>query len=300
MRLSSGEIAEVLGNYDIGEFRDIARLRSGYANTNFRLTTDRGDFLLRICREKSEDNILYEMRILKLLAKMDFPAAYPIPKKNGSYVCRLNSQRITLYRYIEGAEPGLNTVTVTEIAKAAAVLNSYEDWRKVQKENAITIDLCRGLIRKFASAPHQYPDIFDFFMNETEYLYDPLKEVVPVGLVHGDIFPDNTIFDGDRLVAIIDFEEVCTDNLLFDVGVTVNGFCFVDNRLRGDLLDTFLENYHSVRPISMREYELLPFYIRWGAFAMIYWHLKNLLMEKDPRKLERILFFLERLRHLEY
>jgi len=300
MKLSARDIIEILNNYNIGEFRDIKSLSSGYANTNFKVTTDRGNFLLRICREKSEKDILYETKILGLLARTNFPAAYPIPKKDSGYVCRYNSHRITFYTFIEGAEPDVNTATVREIAKAVAVINSYVDWKEVEKENAITIELCRELILKFPTAPHQYPDIFDFFTKETDYLYEPLKEVIPAGLVHGDIFPDNTIFDGGRLVAIIDFEEVCTDNLLFDVGVTINGFCFVGNRLQRDLLGTFLDNYNSVRPISTREYEVLPFYVRWGAFAMIYWHLKNLLVEKDQRKMERLLFFLERLRHLEY
>lgn len=50
-----------------------------------------------------------------------------------------------------------------------------------------------------------------------------LHSDLPKGIVHGDVFSDNALFLNGRLVAIIDWEEVCEDSLLIDVGMTICG-----------------------------------------------------------------------------
>jgi len=298
MNPSAKDISNVLSTYNIGTLLEFNLMKSGYANRNYRIITDAGTYLLRVCKEKKEEEILHEMKILGSLREIDFPAAYPLARDDGGFITRNELGFIVIYDFIEGNEPELNRRSVASVARAAAQLNIYPKWEGLRKENALSIELCRSVIDSFGKTKYDYPDLFDYFIEETEMLAKPLSEKLPKGLIHGDIFPDNTIYGGNDLLAIVDFEEVCTDSLLIDVGVTINGFCFRDNRLVPELLDVFLSEYGSVRPLSAKESELLPYYIRWGAHAMIGWHLKHLVRKTDPRKEERARFFMERIKRL--
>ncbi len=292
------EIREILGMYELGQPLSLERLHSGFANLSYRLETDTGTFLFRICTEKSDDEIEYELRILRKLKENNFPAAYPIARRDEEYISHHGKGHIVIYDFIHGGQPECTGETVREIARAVAHLNSMKEWEPLKKGNALDLQLCQTVISQYPHAPNHYPGTFDYFRKETEYLSGPLQENIPCGLIHGDVFPDNTIFRDNQLQAIIDWEEACTDRLLIDVGVAINGFCFPKNRLDDKLLDVFLKHYESIRKLSVKERELLPFYIRWGAHAMIAWHLKHLIYVKDPRKIDRVTMFMERLKRL--
>ena len=323
MEPSLSEVDVILREYELGRARSLERQPGGYANMNFRLVTESKDsgneeiekgggnqwedgcrmrtreVLLRICTEKTVEDVGYEMRVMEKLRSINFQAAYPIQRRDGGFLTDHMLGTMVIYEFIQGNEPECNEETVGEIARAVAVLNSMKGWGELRRRNALSIELCREVLSGFNVAPCHYPDIFQWFREETDHLEDALKEDLPVGLIHGDIFPDNTMFQGNSLQAILDWEEVCTDKLLIDVGVTINGFCFPGNRLDHKLMDTFLREYQLIRELAQRERELLPSYIRWGALAMIAWHLKYLMHEKDPKKMERVKMFMDRLKALK-
>lgn len=298
MRLTIKDANKVLQNYNFGEVSTTKRLTSGFANINYKIKTTKGNFLFRICAEKSLKEIQYEIKVMNELRKIKFPTAFPIKRKDGQFINKTKFGEVVIYNFAVGEEPKVNEKTAKEIARAVAKLNTLKNWKKLKKGNAINLKLCKDNIMKFNSAKNKYPKIFEYFREETEFLSKPLKEKVPQGLVHGDIFPDNTKFKENKLVAILDFEEVCTDNLLFDVGVTINGFCFQNNKLNPKLLKVFLEEYQKIRKISSKERKLLPFYIQWGAHAMICWHLKHLLNNRESKKLNRVKYLMNRVKQL--
>src|SRR5262249_49667961 len=52
---------------------------------------------------------------------------------------------------------------------------------------------------------------------------------LPEGIIHGDLFPDNVLYDGDRLVALLDFEQASDGAPAYDLAVTVLAWCFDDD-----------------------------------------------------------------------
>ncbi len=287
-KIQSEQIETVFSHYPLGNVRSFERLLSGYSNVNYKVDTDRGSYLYRICRRQSLDSILYEMKLMQALKKIEFPAAFPIPRKDGTYVTPLGCDRIAIYEFIQGEEPEVNPEAVKAVAKAVGELSNLKDWKKFSRKNPINLDNCYQLIHQFQGAKYKYPDIFEYFIDQTEYLEKHLSRPIPQGIIHGDIFPDNTVFSGENLLAIIDFEYACSDNLLIDLGVAINGFCCPQNQLDEQLLITFIQSYNQIRRITPEEIELLPYYIQWGGHGMLSWHLKNdLLNQKNSRKLNR-------------
>jgi homoserine kinase type II len=57
---------------------------------------------------------------------------------------------------------------------------------------------------------------------------------LPRGLIHGDLFRDNVLWDGPRITALLDFESASDGVLAYDLMVTVLAWCY------GGALDTGL------------------------------------------------------------
>jgi len=218
-------IKKVLENYKLGSLKDCKKISHGFANLNFKITTANGNFLFRINKHQELSTIQYELRVLNELKKINFPTAYPISRRDDRFITVTAEDKIVIYDFIEGEIPDINIRTVSEMATAAARLNSIPNWQKFTKKNAINIDNCFDLMGKFDTAKCKYPEVFKHFSEQTEYLDKYVRENLPQGIIHSDLFPDNTIFKDNKLIAFIDFEEVCTDDLIFEVGMAINGFC---------------------------------------------------------------------------
>jgi homoserine kinase type II len=112
--------------------------------------------------------------------------------------------------------------------------------------------------------------------SELEWMIPELEKPLPSGLLHGDLFLDNTLFDDEKMVAIIDFEEGCHDTLLIDIAMTIIGCCYTeDHLLEEELVHSFLEAYNATRPISDDEYSGLNSYVHYAALTIAFWRFRQ-------------------------
>ena len=295
MQTVKKKIIEILQNYDLGKLIRYNLLTNGFANENYRIETNRGTFLYRICKQQNLKEISNEIDFLHILKKAKFPAAFPIQQKDSQYISQATKYPVIIYDFVVGEMPKLNEKTLTEIGNAVAKLNLLKGHESFQIKSTINFKNAVKLTTQFAKAKYQYDDLYSDFSEAINYLKDKLDGDLPKGFIHGDVYTDNTIFKKDKLMAIIDFEMFCVDNLLFDVGMTINGFCYVDNRLDLELLKFFLNAYESVRPLSKEEKKYLPDYILWTAVGMAYWHLQNdMLRIKNNKQTIRVRELLDR------
>lgn len=302
MVLDIVEMKKICLLHGIDKVVDAKLLTSGFANRNFQISTKTGNYFYRVCTQQDDiKNIVYEVNILAELKKIKFPTAYLISKKDGEFISDSDEGKVLIYEFKEGCEPELNHQTISEIAKWIATLNNFKDYENYPRKNVIHLDYCFELIKEFKTAPAKYPEIFEYFEEQTQYLVKPISQIIPKGLIHGDVFPDNTLFIGNKLSAVIDFEEVCVDNLLMEIGMCINGFCFVDNKLDIELMETFLFEYNQIRKISEKELELLYYYIQWAAHGMLSWHLRYYLIYKENlQQLRRANELMERVKMLRH
>lgn len=272
------EIRQLLNLYDLGTLQGCQQLSAGYANLNYRIDTNQGSYLYRVCTQQPLPLIEYEVTLMQALKQMDFPTAYPIGSKSGEFIYPQGGHYVMIYEFYQGQEPAINSQTVQAIATVIGQLSTLPNADQHLKKNAVHLDTYDDLIGEFTTASNPIPELLEYFKEQTEYLRPALLEDLSRGVVHGDCFPDNTLYDGNELVAVIDFEEACYENLLFDVSMTINGFCFPDNALDFDLLTIFLKAYHQHRAFTEKEWALLTKYIQWGAHGMVTWHMRNNLL----------------------
>jgi len=293
-------IKDVLGLYNLGEIQDVEKVNFGFSNKNYKLHASDKTYLYRIYDTKGQ-NVEYEISVLKVLKDLKFPASYPIQRRDGKLFTNTTEGIVVVYEYMDGSSTEINEQVVREIARAQSKLHKikYKSKGIGYRANSISMDRCTNLIQKFDVAPVQYPEIFEYFIEHTNFFRMPLQIPVPKGLIHGDLFPQNTLFKGGELLAILDFQEVCIDSFLFDIGMTINGFCFEGRLFNEQLTGIFLEEYNKTRAISDQEVKLLPVFISWAAHGIIAWHLENdLLNKKNPKQLAKVEDLMVRVRSL--
>jgi homoserine kinase type II len=153
-----------------------------------------------------------------------------------------------------------------------------------------------------AVRPYLEPGQNQLIAAELKFLTGFAKVRMPRGAIHGDLFCDNVLFEGDRVSGIIDFGFAATDFLAYDLAITVNDWCIVNDgpdagTLVQELVDALAGAYDEVRPLTADERTQWPALLR--AAALRFWlsrlydlHLPRpgeLVHSHDPAHFERIL-----------
>ena len=101
--------------------------------------------------------------------------------------------------------------------------------------------------------------------DEVEYLSHYLESKLPKGVIHGDLFADNLLFRGERLMSVLDFEAACRGKFIFDIATGVNALCFVGGRYSLDRFRHLLTGYESLRTLSLAEWDAFPNELRYSS-----------------------------------
>jgi Ser/Thr protein kinase RdoA (MazF antagonist) len=88
---------------------------------------------------------------------------------------------------------------------------------------------------------------------------------LPVGLIHGDLFIDNVLFEGDALVALLDFEQASWGRLAYDLAVTLLAFAFGREDLRLEVTGPLMAGYATLRPLTAVERDGFGAELRFAA-----------------------------------
>ena len=67
--LSLEELDDIVTHYEIGTSINLEELQGGYGNSNFKLTTTDGKFLLKICDEKNLEELHQQIHAFRTSAK---------------------------------------------------------------------------------------------------------------------------------------------------------------------------------------------------------------------------------------
>lgn len=77
---------------------------------------------------------------------------------------------------------------------------------------------------------------------------------LPKGLIHGDLFRDNVLFNENGLSGVLDFHHASYGTLLFDLAVVANDWCSDSHGvLDPDRTMQLLRAYHAIRPLTASE-----------------------------------------------
>lgn len=280
-RVELPDLAGLLRDYRLGDARSLAGVSSGIENTNYFLTTDTGHFVLTVFETVSPDGARFALELTAHLAARGLPVAEPMRGPDG-YLTTLQGKLAAVVRRLPGLS--IENPDATHCATIGALLAAMHD---AAESFGMVRDNPRGapwrertaravLPRLEASQRALLEDEIAFQRNA--HLYRNL----PRGTVHADLFRDNALFEGPRLVGVIDFYYACTDHYVFDLAVTVNDWCTTgDGALDAGRAAALIAAYRRRRPATTGEEGAWPHALRLAALRFWLSRLYDLHFPRD-------------------
>jgi homoserine kinase type II len=244
-------------------------IQSGIENSNYFVQTDTGqEYVLTLFEELDAQEAAFLAPLLQHLQQAGVLVAAPLVANNGQSLLTLNNKPAQLAPRIVGEHPlqvtPLQAQAMGEqLAKLHLTLKKYP----LKRTNAHGTAWWQKEAAKARNGMSNIEQlILDTVLNDFEETIEDFDDL-PQGLIHGDLFRDNTLFEGDKLSAILDFSEASKDYWLLDIAITMNDFCsdWPNVGLNKPLFDAFLLGYGQVRTLTDDEQEVLPTFLAMAA-----------------------------------
>ena len=253
---------------------EIKNIDNGILNSNFYIKTKNKKYILRIY--EANRTIDEEKQELILLDRIvDFiPVSTSIKNIDNEYISIFNNKKFTLFEYIDGNSiTKIDTHIIREIAIYLGKLHSFTkdiSFEKYNRKTRINFDLYYNEIKKSE---------IDFkFKNELLNSADKINgfdfSILPSGVIHGDIFPDNVLLDDyNNIKVIFDFNESYCAPFIFDIAIVINFWIKIndfDFFTENNLIRDFLNYYSKYRKITKEELKLLDIACKKIALTFIF------------------------------
>ncbi len=251
---------KLLAGYDL-ILIDLKPLSAGSVNSNFFLETEteagvRKSLFARIYEEQGEEGARFELELNLRLFEAQIPVARPLRREDGELLCDFGGKPFAVYERIGGevsCQALVNEARCYSVGQALAQVH--------------TADL-RGLELKPSRFGGQ--QILERLETVEEAGRASLNEAVarirrdclslalerdpelPCGLIHGDLFRDNVLLNGDEVSGLLDFESASLGSYAYDLMVTLLAWCY-GAELEEDLVLALLRGYSSVRTLTRAE-----------------------------------------------
>jgi homoserine kinase type II len=282
--LSKKDTIKIADEFALGDLTSVTGIKNGSVNTHYLLETKRGRFFVKIDEIKGELEVKQELDLLFYLKKQGFPCLQPIKSKTGRHYLDIDQKILTISRYLEGTElavEALNTAHLSALGNTLANLHLIGRGYKKGIDNRFGFN---RIVMIYREARRQLPahlkHIVRVLDDEFSYLENYLDNNLPKGIIHGDLFPDNVKFKGNRLVGVLDFEAACRGKLIYDLATAVNALCFVDGRYRIDRFEALISGYETLRPLSLPEWDSFPNELRFSALRFTVTRIKDFFLRK--------------------
>ena len=247
---------------------------NGILNSNFCTVTKNKKYILRIYEaNRTMDEEKQELILLDMIANF-IPVSIAIKNIDNECISIFNNKKIALFEYIDGnAITKIDTHIIREIAMNLGKLHSFSkgfSFEEYNRKTRIDFNFYYNEIKNSG---------IDFkFKNELLNLADEISKydfsILPSGIIHGDIFPDNVLLDGyNNIKVIFDFNESYYAPFIFDIAIVINFWIRLkdfDFFNENNLIRDFLNYYSKYRKITKEELKLLDIACKKIALTFIF------------------------------
>jgi homoserine kinase type II len=296
------DLSQWIKQFPLGKALALKGIASGIENSNFFLTTERGEFVLTIFENLDFEQLPFYVQLMRHLSERGIPVPAPVPNDQGELVVALHGKPAVVVSKLDGSsQMDPQPVHCAEVGAMLAKMHLAGRDFPLRQPNL------RGLDWWIETAPKVLPflDADEAALLESELAFQRAFAAgsdyagLAQGPVHADLFRNNVMFVGERLSGCFDFYFAGWDSWLFDIAVTVNDWCIdLDTgRLDQDRVLALTRAYHAARPFTEAEAEAWQPMLR--AAALRFWLSRlydlhrpreaEMLTPHDPTHFERVL-----------
>jgi homoserine kinase type II len=251
--LSTGDVVAVLAGFGLENegYQGHRAIAAGTINTNVSVETGRRRLFLRVNEGKAASDVEREAAIVGYLAERGLATPGPLRTPAGAPFLPWGGSYVSLFPWVAGhtlSRPDVGPDHARAAGAALAQLHrlgaDFPDQRLGRYEPE---EIRRRFERIATLGDPALREAVLVLGPELERLEGERARQLPLGLIHGDLFIDNVLFDGPRVAALLDFEQASWGRLAYDVAVSVLAFGYGRDDFRPDVTRAFIEGYGAER-----------------------------------------------------
>lgn len=271
--VTAEDIAAFMAGYDAGDVVSFKGIAEGVENSNYLLKTTKETYILTLYEKRvNPDDLPFFLGLMDHLAHKGINCATPIRDRTGEILKELCGRPAALISFLDGLSiDGPVGDHCYQLGGAQAEMHLAAADFKLARKNDLSLQGWKDLAKQCEErADDCIAGLGQILHDEIDYLEQNWSENLPNGIIHGDLFPDNVFFLGDKLSGVIDFYFACSDMMAFDVAVSLNAWCFqADGSFNAAYAKELIRGYHEVRPLSAEEVRALPMLCRGAALRFL-------------------------------
>ena len=265
--LKKEQIITFLSLYNIGSLISFYGITEGIENSNYYLKTTKNDFILTLFEKRTDKNDLpFFINIMIYLNDKKFKCPNPIIDKKGEYLQTLSGKPAVIVNFLKGKSKTELTIQDSfAVGSTMARMHVCSQDYNMKRKNSLSISGCEELLYKCDTSISKTllneiePNIIEEIKYSLNFCKNNWPKKLPKGFIHGDMFPDNVFFKGDKISGVIDFYFSCTDFLVYDLAIAVNAWCFDNDRIFNEAkFKSLINGYQSIRELNKEELFYLP------------------------------------------
>ena len=215
------ELRRALGYYDLGELRTARRIKRGFVNDNWAVEMAQGHYFLkrRHPHLHRPDLIRAQHDLMEWLRRAGFPAPAIVPTASGETFLALDGEFYEIHEYIEG-QP-YDHERPEHLEEAATTLGRYHTCVQGFAPQALrnlgalySPTILRTTLTDLSEAwgLDRDPDLAQIAGQLKAHALDLTARLARHGalphlVIHGDYYGGNLLFDGDRIVGVVDYDK---------------------------------------------------------------------------------------------
>jgi len=296
------DLSQWINQFPLGKALALKGIASGIENSNFFLTTERGEYVLTIFENLSFEQLPFYVQLMRHLAERGIPVPAPVANDAGELVVALHGKPAAIVSKLDGSsQMDPQPVHCAEVGTILAKMHLAGRDFPLQQPNLRGLDWWVETVPKVL--PFLDAETAALLQSELafqrEFAAGTTYAQLERGPVHADLFRNNVMFVGERLSGCFDFYFAGWDTWLFDLAVTVNDWCIdLDTgRLDEARVVALTRAYHAVRPFTAADQAAWLPMLR--AAALRFWLSRlydyhrpreaEMLTPHDPTHFERVL-----------
>ena len=267
--LQETEVASWLTQFSVGNFVALKGIAAGITNTNYFVTTSQNKFVLTIFEQNKAEDLPYFVDLMAHLSANGVLCPTPIFAKNHQALHQLHGKPAMMVSCLQGSDIAIPTVDqIKQVARELARLHAqgadYKATSVNQRDSNWRNNTAQKVLPKLSKADQT------LLKNELAYQQKTDYSHLPAGVIHGDLFRDNVLFDIDKLTGFIDFYYACHDVLAYDIAIAMNEWCVHHNgadigSFDDEKAEAFCAAYEEIRTLDLAEHFRLNDLLRLAA-----------------------------------
>jgi homoserine kinase type II len=280
----------LMETYDFGPWQSVDLLPAGKSQ-HYRIATDGGEYILRRSHSsRTLEEVHFEHALVAHLRDNGFPAPVFVPGVSGDTSVAVNGDLYSASVFVKGSP--YQAGNIEHLREAARTLARYHRivasfglspprsrepfLSETLRERLAAMpspEIISDFSARYGDQDPRIPDLLaslpyvlergEAAQHRLERLYPELFKLV----IHGGCRRGSTLFKGDRLVAMLDFDSARPEARVLDLAIAFHDFGKVwgdpgspDFKVPLDLriVSEFLDAYQEINPLEEAEIEALP------------------------------------------